>query len=180
MTRTRAALAHALLRLSGTIGLEALTVADLVREAGISRSTFYAHFTGKADFVSRSFAGMIQLCALHDAAGHLLPSRPLALHMAGQRAFSEAFARWAEFQLVLRAGEVQLRRIALANLAARRPDLAPGDREAAAAFLAGGLMGLLKSWIESGLGSPPERIHARYLWLESGLLAALSPARLPA
>lgn len=177
VTRTRAALAHALFRLSGTIGLDALTVADLVREARISRSTFYAHFTGKSDFVSRSFAGMIQLCALHDAAGHLLPSRPLTLHMAGQRAFSEAFVRWAEFQLALRAGEAQLRRIALANLAARRPDLAPGDRDAVAAFLAGGLMGLLKAWIESGLRSPPERIHRDYLWLESSLLGALSPAR---
>ena len=78
---------------------------------------------------------------------------------------------------MLRAGEVRLRNIALANLAERRPDLAPGDREAAAAFLAGGLMGLLKAWIESGLRTSPERVHRDYLWLESGLLAALSPAR---
>jgi AcrR family transcriptional regulator len=161
------------MRLAGERGLETITVADLVRTAGVSRSTFYAHFTGKEDFVARSFAGMIQACAHHAAAGHLLPSRALALHMAGQRSLAAAFRDWAGFQLVLRAGELQLRAIAMRSLAGRRPDLDPADRDTVATFLAGGLMGLVRAWFESGLGATPEQIHRRYLWLESSLLAAL-------
>jgi AcrR family transcriptional regulator len=173
VTRTRFALAGALSRLAIAKGMEAVTVADLVREAGISRSTFYAHFAGKADFVSRSFAGMIRAFARHDASAGLLPARALTEHFAGQRDFGRALRRWTELQLMLRAGELEMRALAAAKLAARRPDLSRAERETVATFLAGGLMGLVRAWMEADGQSSAADIHRSYAWLEAALLGAL-------
>ena len=48
-TRTEAAIKEALLRLVGTKKLADITVSELAREAGISRSTFYEHYGNPAD-----------------------------------------------------------------------------------------------------------------------------------
>jgi AcrR family transcriptional regulator len=173
VTRTRLALAGALSRLAVTKGMAALTVAELVREAGISRSTFYAHFNGKADFVSRSFAGMIRAMGRHDGSGRLLPAQAFTEHLAGQRDFGRALRQWAEVQLMLRAGEIEMRSVAAANLARRRPDLSATERETVATFLAGGLMGLVRAWMESDGRGTPADLQRRYAWLENALIDAL-------
>ena len=48
-TRTDAAVRDALLRLLGSKKLADVTVSELAREAGVSRSTFYEHFGNPAD-----------------------------------------------------------------------------------------------------------------------------------
>lgn len=45
--RTRQAIWHALMKLSRAKGFSTVTVAEIARQAGINRSTFYAHFPNK-------------------------------------------------------------------------------------------------------------------------------------
>lgn len=53
--RTRKALHQALLTLMLRKGYEALSVQDIINEADIGRSTFYAHYTGKEDLLRSGF-----------------------------------------------------------------------------------------------------------------------------
>jgi ferric-dicitrate binding protein FerR (iron transport regulator) len=85
-------------------------------------------------------------------------------------AFGAAFARSREMPRMLAAAEVKLRAIAEANLAGH-PGAPPHERRAHAVFLAGGLVGLLRWWIESGLQQPPEQLHAAYSELARRTLA---------
>jgi len=53
--RTRKALHRALMTLVLRKGYEAITVQDILDEADVGRSTFYAHYTGKEDLLRRGF-----------------------------------------------------------------------------------------------------------------------------
>lgn len=53
--RTRNALHRALMSLVVHKGYDAITVQDILDEADVGRSTFYAHYTGKEDLLRRGF-----------------------------------------------------------------------------------------------------------------------------
>jgi AcrR family transcriptional regulator len=53
--RTRRALHRALMSLILRKGYEAITVQDIIDEANVGRSTFYAHYTGKEDLLRSGF-----------------------------------------------------------------------------------------------------------------------------
>jgi AcrR family transcriptional regulator len=53
--RTRRALHGALMSLILRKGYEAITVQDIIDEADVGRSTFYAHYTGKEDLLRNGF-----------------------------------------------------------------------------------------------------------------------------
>ncbi|CCV07887.1 putative Transcriptional regulator, TetR family [Mesorhizobium metallidurans STM 2683] len=53
--RTRKALHHALLSLMLRKSYEAVSVQDIIDEADVGRSTFYAHYTGKEDLLRNGF-----------------------------------------------------------------------------------------------------------------------------
>ncbi|RWD67471.1 MAG: TetR/AcrR family transcriptional regulator, partial [Mesorhizobium sp.] len=53
--RTRRALHQALLALMLRKGYEALSVQDIIDEADVGRSTFYAHYAGKEDLLRSGF-----------------------------------------------------------------------------------------------------------------------------
>jgi AcrR family transcriptional regulator len=53
--RTRRALHSALMSLILRKGYEAITVQDIIDEADVGRSTFYAHYTGKEDLLRSGF-----------------------------------------------------------------------------------------------------------------------------
>lgn len=135
---------------------EAITVAAICAEAGVGRSTFYAHYTGKDDLKVRAL----------DRLGHALASGA-AGHPPPSFAFVEAFfAHAADHlpQLCVHAGgrqaELALERVRglLAEQVRREvARLAPSERERAAqtAFLVGALMGLFAWWLEDGARRPP-------------------------
>ena len=54
VARTRTALYDALVALILSKGYEAISVQDILDEADVGRSTFYAHFTSKEDLLARS------------------------------------------------------------------------------------------------------------------------------
>ena len=159
--RTRGRLSHALMTLGSTDNLDMIRVGDLVRTARVGRSTFYAHFESKDDFVCRAFADMISMCDRRNreaGATDILPVEPLVLHIAAARPFALATARSRTLAPMLAAGERRLRAIADVNLCGAYPDATPELRRQTAAFLAGALIGQVRIWLEAGLNGSPEAL----------------------
>ena len=165
--RTRNRIARAVVHLAKLQPLETVTVQQLVREAGISRSTFYAHFTGLADYLTRSYAWILergaQISATHPGgAAQVLPVRAVLDHMAMNAAYVRATLHSPYRPAMMAAGEERLRCVASANLQRLRPDLCEIERQAMATFIAGGFMGMVRQWTASGLRETPHSLERRF------------------
>ncbi len=180
VARTRGRLGHALMQLGRTQDLDSIRIGDLVRTAGVGRSTFYAHFQDRDDFLGRSFCGMIDICdALARREGlaeDILPVAHVTHHVAGNLAFARSAGRSRAMQVMLAAGEQRLRLIAAANLDAALPHVAPEERRQVAAFLAGAFVGQLRLWVQNDLRTPPGTLIAANRRLTAGVLGALKIA----
>lgn len=185
VARTRGRLAHALARLGQSQDLDDIRVGDLVRSAGVGRSTFYAHYVDRDDFLGRSFENMIAICddmaRREGLTGEILPVAHVVLHIAGNRIFAQRAGRSRAMAVMLVAGEGRLRRIAEANLETLAPHLPPEERRQAAAFLAGAFVGQLRLWMQNDLRTAPETLIAAHRRLTGGVLTALgaAPAAFP-
>ncbi|HYC67491.1 hypothetical protein [Brevundimonas sp.] len=180
VARTRGRLGHALMQLGRTQDLDSIRVGDLVRTAGVGRSTFYAHFQDRDDFLGRSFCGMIDICdALARREGlaeDILPVAHVTHHVAGNLAFARSAGRSRAMEVMLAAGEQRLRLIAGTNLDAALPRVAPEERRQVAAFLAGAFVGQLRLWVQNDLRTAPQTLIAANRRLTAGVLDALKTA----
>ncbi|MDP3803303.1 MAG: TetR/AcrR family transcriptional regulator [Brevundimonas sp.] len=180
MARTRGRLASALIALGQTRNIDDIGVGDLVRAAGVSRSTFYAHYLDRDDFLGRSFAGMIAICdelaRREGLTAHVLPVAHVVTHIAGNEAFSRRVGPSRSMEVMLAAGERSLRRIAETNLAALAPRLPPEERRQTAAFLAGAFVGQLRLWLQNDFRTAPQTLIVTHRRLAAAVLAALDAA----
>ncbi len=159
--------------------VEALSVGELAREAGVGRSTFYEHYACKDDFIFRSFAEMIGYLARLEREesgddGGVIPHRALLAHFRDAKDFVARMSRSEEFAPLLAVGEARLRDIASANIAARFPKLDAGARTDAAVFVAAAFMGLAKAWIAADMARPVEDVSAAFERLSAPVLAGLA------
>ncbi|WP_305760227.1 TetR/AcrR family transcriptional regulator [Brevundimonas sp.] len=180
VARTRGRLASALIALGQTRNIDDIGVGDLVRAAGVSRSTFYAHYLDRDDFLGRSFAGMIAICdelaRREGLTAHVLPVAHVVTHIAGNEAFSRRVGPSRSMEVMLAAGERSLRRIAETNLAALAPRLPPEERRQTAAFLAGAFVGQLRLWLQNDFRTAPQTLIVTHRRLAAAVLAALDAA----
>ena len=166
--RTRTNIARAVIRIGQERGVDDLTVGELAREAGISRSTFYAHFGSLDHYLSQSFANMVQGMAAHDAheAGpddrRILHVRRILDHVAVAGRYADEISQSRHRPRMLAAGEERLRRHIDARLVRLRPHLVESDRVALARFVAAGFIALLRSWMERGRKQPPEVVQQQF------------------
>lgn len=173
--RTRDSLADALIDLGGKGDVDALDVGELAEKAGIGRSTFYAHYASKADFIATSFADMIGAAEAAAAQSdperkELLPARHLFAHVHEARDFALSVFRSEAGQAIMEAGETKMRAIVETNLKRLKPDWTLQRRREASFFVVGGFMGLLRWQIESG--QEPRETYGAYLSMARGVLAA--------
>jgi len=175
--RTRELLADALLALGAASTIDDLAVGDLAEGAGVSRSTFYQHFASKDDFLVRSWVNLLQ--ATEDACAQRFPdradiiaSKPLFHHVAQAREFVRSLVRSEIYPRQMAAGEEKLRAIAEANVARRMPHWSKERRRETAIYIAGGFVGLLRWWMESGLKRSPEDMQAAFERLSASALAS--------
>ncbi|RXZ40578.1 TetR/AcrR family transcriptional regulator, partial [Agromyces binzhouensis] len=161
--RTRAALAAALLRLLEREPLDAISVAALCREAGVHRTTFYAHAPNVHAFALHVFTqDLDRLSAVavepgaetpeHVAERYLASLVAVLEHVVEDRAGYRALFGSTSRGVFRSALEARLRhraRLALEVWRAQRVPGAPSDDVAiaeAAAYIAGGLVGALETW----------------------------------
>ena len=160
--RTSAALRAALVRLLADRPLAAVSVAELCREAGVHRTTFYKHALGVDEFAVTMLTDEIDAIAAigadiateADAARvYHAVTRRLLEWLAGQRELYRALLESSARGALHAALSDSLRRrahIALEKLAeagVRDAPRSPRDRDEAAAFIAGGLVGVMDVWI---------------------------------
>jgi AcrR family transcriptional regulator len=173
--RTRASLNEALLDAGMKGEVAALDVGALTQKAGVGRSTFYAHYASKGDFIAASFVEMIARAEAkageHDPErGDLMPARFLFAHIAEAREFARSLQGSSEGQIVFAAGDAKLCAIAEVNLARLKLDWSGMQRRQAAIFVVGGFNGLLRWQIETN--AAPEQSYAAYSDLVRRTLAA--------
>jgi AcrR family transcriptional regulator len=164
--RTREALGAALARLLETRRLDDVAVAELCREAGVHRSTFYAHADSVHDFALAEFSRSIDKLtdvaveptsesAAHVAGRYLDSLRQVFEHVSEERPSYRALFGSSTRGVFRSALDDRMRvraHRALAIWAGQRVPGAPADEAArteAAAFIAGALVGVIETWAES-------------------------------
>lgn len=164
--RTRHALSGALVRLLEHRPLGEISVAELCREAGVHRSTFYGHATGVPELALAEFSRGIDEIAevpvepgaessVRIAERYLDSMREILVHVAAERAGYRTLFGPATAGLFRAALDARLRRRAQRALEVWHAQRVPGAPQTddeiaeAAAFIAGGLVGAIESWATS-------------------------------
>jgi len=164
--RTRKALHEGLLRLVTRKGYEAITVQDLIEEADVGRSTFYAHYTGKEDLLRSGFAMLRAELSATEADGQA-GDEPLRF----SRAMFDHAGRYADVFRAMtgsRGSLVALEEIRRALSEIVRRELPKGGkdeglpREVYVQFTVGTLLTLLTWWLEKKPGLKPAQVDAMF------------------
>jgi AcrR family transcriptional regulator len=176
--RTRASLQRALIELVAEQDLSAISVADVVDRADVSRSTFYDHYRDVHELAEAACTSMIDdmLAPLTDP-GAANPSEPGEDPNPAVTAFFTHFAEHARLYRSLLGPTGSARVIEhvrqRTTAAAMRSTLLPapddnqqpaaGDpadlsREVPAAFVAGALLGVATDWLQRGCPRTPREI----------------------
>ena len=169
--RTHQALTHALIALIAERRYESITIQDLLDRADVGRSTFYAHFRGKDDFLLRTFEGLIDRIDACIGAGdpRIAPVRELFSHIGAQREFHRALSRAHMLDRVYQAGIERMSTAIARRLAERdaaRRATVPGEITARAH--AGALFALMRWWLEQDVPQSPERMDELYHRIVAG------------
>lgn len=182
--RTRAALHEALLELMAEKGYEAVTVQDLIDRADIGRSTFYAHYTDKADLLQdtlselRGIVGPVPHGQRPDRRRPLRFALQMLRHVQDQQALLRALLARPGAGIVRSEIERTLTTVVREELdalvavsGAPRVPLELVASSAVATFMA-----VLGWWVTEGFASTPEEIDAAFLTLVApGVRAAIPP-----
>lgn len=168
---TRDSIGRAFLKLGGIGGIEALSVGVLAREAGIARSTFYAHYRGIDDYLARGFAGMLQGLARAELGNAILPVRAILDHVVAAGEGASSLLADRRFPLMMVEGGLALKRVAIERLAERSPNLSEVERRSLATILSAGFLALMREWIEQGRKIPAGELAGRFETIERRLTA---------
>lgn len=164
--RTRTALYDALVSLIRRKAYDLITVEDLLREAGVGRATFYAHFTSKDDLLERSLDRLRQQLVAAEksaagagAAGHT-PSRVFFEHVAEFRDIPLSLGAGRGGTIVREA----IDRIVAERLKDAMPAELPGalPRDLAVRHVVAALNATLQWWLERGEHVSPAEAHALF------------------
>jgi AcrR family transcriptional regulator len=164
---SRNRIASAIIELGQHHPIDSLTVGQLAAHAGISRSTFYAHFASLGDYLERSFGNMIEGHARRAGAElenrhQLLAVHSILAHVSKAPRYAAAISRSKHRPRMLAEGERRLAIVADEKLRELRPDLPSPRRTAMATFAAGGFVGTLRNWMEAGMTRPRAELEADF------------------
>lgn len=172
--RTRKSLHHAMLSLILRKGYDAITVQDLLDEADVGRSTFYAHYTGKEDLLRRGFE---LLRADLDAARRSSRGRDglgfsLAMfeHAAGHADLYRAIVGGRAHAIVIAELRKVLEEMVKRELRSIRSDQVP--EELSLQFVVGTLLTSVTWWLERKPKLAPAQVNALFRQLVIGALRA--------
>lgn len=167
--RTRDALGDALLKLMQEKPFETVTVQQVLDEAGVGRSTFYAHYRDKNDLFLSDVEDFLQgmssvLLRRPEVSNRIAPVREFFAHVAGMRPLYEALIAAGKVRDFLEMGQEYFARAIeqrLAELPLSRA-LVSTQRSAMAHAFAGALLSLLSWWIDRRAAASPEEMDNLY------------------
>jgi AcrR family transcriptional regulator len=172
--RTREAIETAFLRLIEKRGYHLVGVNDICREAGVSRSTFYAHYANKHD-LKRS--GLRHLRLALDSHSDTAKSQR-DVHTFERTLFEHAATYRTHYRALVRGGVATTALETVRNIVAdsiraklKAAKANAKSREAAVHFLAGGYVSLLTRWLDSHETKPPSDVgDVLRLWIAENSL----------
>jgi AcrR family transcriptional regulator len=163
--RTRDALGDALLTLMHEKPFDTITVQDVLDLAGVSRSTFYAHYRDKDDlFLSDAdefFQHMANLLTVRgEVSNRVAPVREMFAHVADLGQFYDALVVSGKFQDAMDLAEEHFARGIEQRLNQRSPASADAsaNRAAIAHALAGAMISLMFWWLDHGKPTSPAQM----------------------
>ena len=154
--RTREAIRKAFVKLATSRRYDEFTVAELIDEAGIGKSTFYEHYKGKDDVLRTLMDGMLgELAAA--AVGTIEPAqlRGLVAHFWGNRRLGKAVFGPQMGPAIRR----RLAELTRAAIEARQGEPGKGSR-ARSAYAAAGQVGLLHGWLSGEVSADVDEVVA--------------------
>jgi AcrR family transcriptional regulator len=161
--RTLDALGGALLSLVQERPFGSLVVQDVLDRAGVSRTTFYAHYAGMDDLLTSSvdafFARAATLVDRHAGADdRVVAVRELFAHVAEARPLADALRASGHGPELLAIGRAHFAR-AIARRLERRGMVTP---QGMASALAGALFSLLEWWLDARPAGSPADVDALF------------------
>lgn len=177
---TTEALVFAMVELTCHRGWDAVTVHALTAIAGVSRSTFYAHYRDKDDLLFRSFEALLVMLDQSMALGgvrsasatRVAPVRELFEHMRAHRAFHDALVDANVIERQFQAGVEVLTRTIERRFVTRRTVTRSGENamplSVRSRALAGALFALLRWWLDEDKPHSPEQMDAMFHALADG------------
>lgn len=172
--RTRDALGDALVALIQEKPFDTITVTEVLTRAGVSRSTFYAHFSDKEDlFMSDAdefFEFLATVLSKHgDKSDRVAPVKEFFEHVGEMHEFFAALVASGKVHDTLELAQGHFAR----GIERRLEELPkgqniPAEQRPAVAFAhAGALLSLLIWWIDHGMRESPsvmDELYHRIVW----------------
>jgi len=161
----KALLSNTLLQMIDAVPLDQVTVSSLTRECGLSRQTFYYHFSTLDDlFAWTLHQEMMRVVKPVRAESAQTQIKVVLERIYQKRALMEKIARYSatsrNFDELLKQ-EVGIYIMRFVEDASVGLDIAPQDRALIARFYTAGLLEIIRIWIEDGMGESPERLTER-------------------
>jgi AcrR family transcriptional regulator len=172
--RTRDVLGDALVELMHEKPFIDITVQHVLDRAGVSRSTFYTHFSDKDDLFLSDVEDFLEHMAFalsrhRDKSNRVAPVRELFAHVAEWHKFHGVLVQAGKIRDFEQLGQGYFARAIEQRLAEmpKSRELTPKRRAAMSQMFAGALMSSLSWWISCGMpGTPAEmdEIFHRMVW----------------
>jgi AcrR family transcriptional regulator len=180
IVRTRDTLGDALLQLMEEQSFDSITVQQVLDRAGVSRSTFYAHYRDKDDlFLSdvEEFLELIGMLLTRRGASvrRLFPVEEFFSHIAESPGISEAINASGKGPDVTELGIGCFARSIEQRLILARVPMTAAELHATAHSLAGSLFSLLRWWLRDNKALAPKDLDAHFHRLAWGGIGAVSP-----
>jgi AcrR family transcriptional regulator len=172
--RTHERLGSALVALIQEKPIDDVTVQEVLDRASVGRSTFYLHFRDTDDLLlsqlEKFLEGMSTALSLRKEKSHrVVPVAELFAHIGSQKKLYRALADCGRLNDFFDLAQGYFARGIEQRLAesGRLPKLPPGELGARACALAGGLLSLLRWWLDRGAKEPPramDELFHRMVW----------------
>ena len=167
--RTRQALIDALMTLLAVRNYDAISIKDIVDQANVGRSTFYAHYPTKDDLLASGFARALETVLQHinlgDAdQGLSVDTSMLFRHAQGHYDLYRALSWGTGYDLLTKDGHAALTAMLQQRLAqlVPEPQDTPVPLPVLAYCAAGTLLMLLKWWLDNRMPYSPERMNEMF------------------
>jgi AcrR family transcriptional regulator len=177
--RSRDRLGDAMIALIQEKPFDEITVQEVLDRAGVSRTTFYAHYRDKDDLFMSDVDEFLEgaaamLSRKREASGRVAPVEEFFAHVAEGRKLYDALVASDRIDDFLELARGHFARGIERRLAdsGRARGLEPATRAALSHALAGAMLSLMKWWIDRGMTAPPSEmddLFHRMVW--SGVAA---------
>ena len=167
--RTREALHQALIALVLKKGYDAITVKDIIEQANVGRSTFYAHYSDKDELLKGGMSDLRKFLMAYQKTAMASPSSPRLAFSLGLFEHAADYRHVYRAMVGKRAGSVVLNRLRalLAELVkvelvamALPPSFRDVPQTALVDYLVGSLISVLTWWVDEKGSRPPAQADA--------------------